>query len=264
MGVFYETLPPSLAPWLLSQKIFWVATAPLSSRGHVNVSPKAGAPFGLLDTHTHAHASADAGAAIRFFWYLDLTGSGTETMAHLAEPGNGRVTVLFSAFEGGPRILRLWGRGTVLENGTREFGKFVEENCAGGTKKLMPGARGVVLVEVGQVGTSCGFSVPFFEYKGHRETLNEFFAKKARRLEEGGRGEESMDRYVDLSTLSLVSLPPFFLSVFGFLLGGWAADDDDDDGGRVDSGRPRTPTLWTACRVCAAVLKPASAKASRR
>lgn len=98
MGVFYETIPESLVKWILEQKMFWVATAPLSGSGHVNVSPKGGEYFGVID--------------VRTFWYMELTGSGSETLAHLYEPGNGRVTVMLNAFEGPPRILRLFGKGT--------------------------------------------------------------------------------------------------------------------------------------------------------
>ncbi len=101
------------------QKVFWVATAPLSGAGHVNVSPKGGKYFGIIDPVT--------------FWYHDLSGSGNETIAHLHEPRNGRITIMFNAFEGAPKIARkcrqilslsetsadicalqgLWGKGTV-------------------------------------------------------------------------------------------------------------------------------------------------------
>jgi hypothetical protein len=101
MGVFYETIPDPLIAWTLEQKMFWVATAPLAGGGHVNVSPKGGAYFGVPDART--------------FWYLDLTGSGNETISHLHERGNGRVTVMFNAFEGPPRIVRFWGKGMFLE-----------------------------------------------------------------------------------------------------------------------------------------------------
>lgn len=97
MGAFFETIPESLVKWILDQKLFWVATAPLSGKGHVNVSPKGGQYFGVADVKT--------------FWYMDLTGSGNETISHLHEPGNSRITILFNAFEGPPRIIRLWGKG---------------------------------------------------------------------------------------------------------------------------------------------------------
>lgn len=97
MGVFYETIPESMIGWILKQKMFWVATAPLSASGHVNVSPKGGEYFGVIDRRT--------------FWYMELTGSGSETLAHLHEPGNGRITIMLSAFDGPPKIVRLWGKG---------------------------------------------------------------------------------------------------------------------------------------------------------
>lgn len=100
MAVFYEVIPKSLIEWILQQKVFWVATAPLSNSGHVNVSPKGGQYFGIIDEKT--------------FWYMDLTGSGNETISHLLEPHNGRMTVLFNAFEGPPKIVRLWGHGISI------------------------------------------------------------------------------------------------------------------------------------------------------
>ena len=92
MGAFYETIPETLIQWILEQKMFFVATAPLSPSGHVNLSPKGGKYFGVLDERT--------------FWYMDLTGSGNETLSHLCE--NGRVTIMFNAYTGAPKIVRLW------------------------------------------------------------------------------------------------------------------------------------------------------------
>jgi hypothetical protein len=130
MGAFYETIPPSVLKWILEQKVFWVATAPLSSTGHINISPKGGQYFGILNPTT--------------FWYLDLTGSGIETLSHLHEEGNGRITVLFNAFEGPPQIVRLWGKGEVLEYGSRKFNDFVGENMV----DAIAGTRAVVLVHI--------------------------------------------------------------------------------------------------------------------
>lgn len=155
--------------------MFWVASAPLAGSGHVNISPKGGDYFGVLDERT--------------FWYMDLTGSGSETIAHLYEKGNGRITVMFNAFEGPPRILRLFGKGRVLEDGTEPFEEFVKKHDV----KIIPGTRAIVLVNVHQVGTSCGFSVPFYEFKEHREVLNDFFARKDAKFREGNE-KESMPR----------------------------------------------------------------------
>jgi hypothetical protein len=176
MGVFYETIPQFLFKWILEQRMFWVSTAPLSSSGHINISPKGGDYFGVLDERT--------------FWYMDLTGSGSETIAHLYEPGNGRITVMFNAFQGPPRILRLFGHGHVLESGTGEFDEFVKKHDV----RTLPGSRAIVLVEIHQVGTSCGYSVPFYEYKEHRQTLNEHFERKDERFKQGNENE-SMPRY---------------------------------------------------------------------
>ncbi|KAI2632788.1 pyridoxamine phosphate oxidase family protein [Xylaria nigripes] len=179
MGAFYEEIPPHLVDWMLTQKVFWVSTAPLSGSGHVNVSPKGGNSregFGIPNT--------------RSFWYMDMTGSGNETISHLLEPGNGRITILFNAFEGPPRIVRLWGKGKVLEYGTPEFNDIVaRENI-----KTMPGTRSVIVVDVHQAGSSCGYQVPFFSFVDHRHVLQEHFKKKAQRFEAGNE-KESMDRY---------------------------------------------------------------------
>jgi len=175
MGQFYETIPEHLLKWILEQKMFWVATAPLSGSGHVNVSPKGGLFFGLLDDKT--------------FWYHDLTGSGNETISHLYEPGNGRITIMFNAFEGSPRIVRLFGRGTVLERGTPAFDEFVKKHDV----QVIPASRSIIVVSVHQVASSCGYSVPYYEFKGFRSTLTEFFARKAERFARG-KEDESMER----------------------------------------------------------------------
>jgi hypothetical protein len=173
MGAYFESIPQSLIQWILEQKLFWVATAPLSQIGHVNVSPKGGSYFGIVDEKT--------------FWYMDMTGSGNETISHLYE--NGRITVLFNAFEGPPRILRLFGRGRVLEYESNEFNEFVKAHDV----ETIPGSRSVIVVDIHQVGTSCGFSVPFYDFKAFRPTLNEFFERKEKRFL-AGKEEESMPR----------------------------------------------------------------------
>jgi hypothetical protein len=150
-------------------------TAPLSSNGHINISPKGGRNFGILSPTS--------------FWYMDLTGSGVETHAHLHEPGNGRIAVMFIAFTGPPRIVRLWGKGKALEYMSPEFDAFVEEHKV----SLKPGSRSIIIVDVDQCATSCGFSVPYYDFVGHRPILDDFFAKKAEKFEKGDE-KESMDR----------------------------------------------------------------------
>jgi len=175
MGAFYETIPRNLITWILEQKVFWVASAPLSADGHINVSPKGGQYFGIVDSTT--------------FWYVDLTGSGVETLSHLQEPGNGRITILFNAFEGAPKIVRLWGWGEVLEYGTEKYLDFVKKNEV----RTIDGTRALVVVHIHQVGSSCGFSMPFYDFKDFRPTLNEFFEKRVA-AEKAGNKEGGIEK----------------------------------------------------------------------
>ncbi|KAA1475360.1 hypothetical protein DENSPDRAFT_842120 [Dentipellis sp. KUC8613] len=150
MGKFFDHIPPNILEWLPKQHIFWVATAPLAADGHVNVSPKGlEGTFHIIDKNT--------------VWYEDLTGSGVETISHLRE--NGRITVLFNAFDGPPRICRLFGKGTVHEFGTPEYEKLLPPS------KRAIGSRSAIVVDVHKVGTSCGFSVPYYEFVGNRDRL---------------------------------------------------------------------------------------------
>lgn len=119
---------------------------------------------------------------------MDLTGSGVETTAHLHEPNNGRICVMFIAFDGPPRIIRIWGKGRALEKGTKEYEVFVKKEGV----KEKPGSRSVIVVDVEQCASSCGFSVPEYEFKGYRKTLDEFFEKKERAFL-SGKESESMD-----------------------------------------------------------------------
>jgi len=152
MGQFYGEIPEFLRTWILQQKIFWVATAPLSGEGHVNLSPKAGlGTFHVVDKNT--------------VWYEDVTGSGAETISHIRE--NGRITILFNAFEGPPRIGRLFGKGTVYEFDTPEYNAFIPPD------KRRTGSRAVIVIAVHKVGTSCGFGIPFFDYRAERPKLDE-------------------------------------------------------------------------------------------
>lgn len=149
MAKKFEAITPELARFIAAQPLFFVATAPLAASGHPNLSPKG------LDTFRVLSASRVA--------YLDLTGSGNETAAHLLE--NGRITFLFCAFGGDPRILRLYGRGRVVAPGAEEW-----EGLAGAFPAYS-GARQVVVAEIEFVQTSCGFGVPAMELAGQRETL---------------------------------------------------------------------------------------------
>ncbi|KAJ8515106.1 hypothetical protein ONZ45_g7416 [Pleurotus djamor] len=154
MGQFFEEIPERLMPWVMKQHMFWVATAPLKEDGHVNVSPK-----GFEDSFHIVNS--------RKVWYEDLTGSGSETIAHLKE--NGRITVLFHAFEGPPRICRIFGTGTVYEFGSPEYNELLPPS----SPNRKPGSRAIIMIDVYKVGTSCGYAVPFYEFKRHRTQLLE-------------------------------------------------------------------------------------------
>ncbi|KIP10940.1 hypothetical protein PHLGIDRAFT_64839 [Phlebiopsis gigantea 11061_1 CR5-6] len=164
MGEFYDEIPDDekLIEWIKDQKIFHVASAPLKG-GHVNVSPKGQPTFKLVNR--------------KAVWYLDLTGSGNETISHMYEPGNGRMTILFEAFEGPPRILRLFGRGQIIERNTPEFDRLMSGEKPEGaefdypTPEMQPGARAIIWLDIEKVGTSCGYAVPFMKFEGHRDVL---------------------------------------------------------------------------------------------
>lgn len=156
MSKEFQAITHDIEQWIKSQKIFFVATAPLSADGLVNCSPKGLDSFRILDDHTVA--------------YLDLTGSGIETVSHVKE--NHRITIMFCAFEGPPQIVRVQGYGTVIEKTDQAFKSLAAlfpENC---------GARSIIKVNVKRVSTSCGFAVPFFEYKEDRDTLTKWANEK--------------------------------------------------------------------------------------
>jgi len=152
MVKYYEEIPDFAISWIQEQKIFWVATAPLTPDGHVNVSPKGifEGSFNIVNPNR--------------VWYEDFTGSGVETIAHLRE--NGRITVMFSAFDGPPRICRMFGKGTVYEFDTPQYNALISPD------KRQPGSRAVIMVDIYQVSTSCGYSIPFYSFEGYRLKLH--------------------------------------------------------------------------------------------
>ena len=149
MGKLYDGITPELADWLAKQRLFFVATAPLGAEGLVNCSPKGMDSFRVLGPREVA--------------YLDLTGSGVETIAHLRE--NGRIVLMFCALEGAPLIVRFHGTGEALLAGSAEYAKLK----AGFPD--YPGARAIVRVRVARISDSCGFGVPRYGYVGERDTL---------------------------------------------------------------------------------------------
>ncbi|KJA22515.1 hypothetical protein HYPSUDRAFT_40895 [Hypholoma sublateritium FD-334 SS-4] len=157
MGKFLEEIPEYLAEWILQQQMFWVASAPLSPDGHVNISPKA------IEGTFHVVNS-------RRVWYEDLSGTGAETVAHIRE--NGRVTILFHAFEGPARIVRLYGKGFFHEIGTPEYDALI------GPHKRLAGSRAIIGLDVHKVGTTCGYAVPYYQFLSHRTQLMTWAARK--------------------------------------------------------------------------------------
>lgn len=162
-----EAIDDELRAWIEAQPVFFVATAPLAAGGHVNLSPKGLDTFRVLGPREVA--------------YLDLTGSGNETAAHLAE--NGRITLMFCAFEGPPRILRLYGRGRVVRRSDPAWtglrGCFGAGPVTAGGRRLHPAAeRQIVHVAVDRIAISCGFGVPLLRLVGPREALAEWAERK--------------------------------------------------------------------------------------
>ena len=158
VGTVHEGIDGRLRAFVERQPVFFVATAPLAG-GHVNVSPKGIAgTFVVVDEHTVA--------------YLDVTASGAETIAHLREPGNGRITLMFCSFERSPNVVRLHGRGRVVSVYDEEYpawsGLFAETR----------GARAVIVVDVERVSDSCGYGLPLMEPAGERHLLPEHMERK--------------------------------------------------------------------------------------
>jgi Pyridoxamine 5'-phosphate oxidase len=164
MGKLYERIEDHQRAWIARQSMFFVGTAPLGADGHVNVSPKG--PIGslaVLDDHTVA--------------YLDVVGSGAETIAHIRE--NGRVVVMLCAFEGPPRILRLHGTGEVVLAADERFRALVEQG--GYVRPPVPESnRALVVVHVTRVADSCGYGVPLMDYVGERPHQAASSAKRVR------------------------------------------------------------------------------------
>ena len=164
MAKLFDAIDEKLRAFLAAQRLFFVATAPLAADGHLNLSPKGHDTFRVLDERTVA--------------YLDLTGSGVETIAHLRE--NGRIVFLFCAFDGPPRIVRLQGRGEVLLAGDADHARLR------GLFPELPGVRSIIRVRLDRIADSCGFGVPAYRFEGERTQLLEWADRK---------GPEGVERY---------------------------------------------------------------------
>lgn len=156
MAKVFDHITDELQTFIATQHIFFVATAPLSAAGHVNLSPKGLDSLRVLSPHRVA--------------YLDLTGSGNETSAHLLE--NGRITFLFCALQARPLILRLYGHGRTILPMSQEW-----PGLAAAFPDL-PGTRQIIVAEIDRVQTSCGTGVPLFEYTGQRQEIIDWATQK--------------------------------------------------------------------------------------
>lgn len=164
MGRSFDAIPDHLVGWIAEQPMWFVATAPSGTDGHVNVSPKGGDGFRVLGPNEVA--------------YLDLTGSGAETIAHLRD--NGRLTIMFCSFGDKPLILRLYGAGEAVLPDHPDFADLMA---------LFPpnrGARSVIRLDIDRVSTACGYVVPRMELLEPRTTLDEW---------SDGKSDEELDAY---------------------------------------------------------------------
>lgn len=177
MGKFSDRIQPAHKAFIEKQKMFFTGSAPLSGEGHINVSPKGLDSFRVLSANKVA--------------YMDIVGSGNETSAHLLE--NGRMTIMFCAFDGAPNILRLYGKGyTVLPNNE-------EWSTLANHFSIQMNTRQIIVLNVEKVQTSCGFGVPLYEYTGERDHADKWAAKK---------GAEGLTEYQQEKNLvSLDGLP---------------------------------------------------------
>ena len=177
MGKFFDTILDTHKTFIQKQKMFFTASAPLSADGHVNLSPKGIDSFRVLSSSKVA--------------YMDIIGSGNETSAHILE--NGRITIMFCAFEGPPNILRLYGKGYTVLPGDEEWQQLVP------LFELQLSTRQIIVADIHKVQTSCGFSVPYYEYNGERDHAQKWAENK---------GADGLELYIkEKNRISLDGLP---------------------------------------------------------
>lgn len=156
MSHHYDEITPEISEWIKQQHLFFVATAPLSADGHINCSPKGLDSFRILNPREVA--------------YLDVTGSGAETIAHIRE--NKRIVFMFCEFNGTAKIIRLHGQGTVILPGSEKWNALID------LFPTQPGARSIIVGNISRVSDSCGFGVPKYEYVKERQGLAKWAQSK--------------------------------------------------------------------------------------
>lgn len=180
MANFFSQLNTKHLEFIQHQKMFFVATAP--SSGRINLSPKGMDTFRIIDAKHVA--------------YLDLTGAGNETAAHIKD--NGRMTVMFCSFDTEPLILRLYGRGTVITPNHAQWRDYLQ------SFQPIAGMRQIILLSIDSLQTSCGFAVPLYHFEGERDTLLRWAEKK---------GDKGIHQYwLDRNQTSIDELPTGLLT----------------------------------------------------
>jgi hypothetical protein len=184
MGKEHNQITPEHRAFIEDQKIFFVCTSPLSAEGHINLSPKGFDCFRVL-SHT-------------MVGYLDIIGSGNETSAHLLE--NGRITFMFCAFDGPPKILRLYGKGRTVLPGDAEWDEFSNHFT------ILPATRQIIIADLFKVKSSCGFGIPIYDYKEERDHAFKWAEKK---------GEDGLEEYKrEKNMISIDGLPAPIATMF--------------------------------------------------
>lgn len=177
MAKFFEEINDNHHAFIDKQKMFFTASAPLDAKGHVNLSPKGMDSFRILSATRVA--------------YMDINGSGNETSAHMLE--NGRITIMFCAFEGAPNIMRLYGKGYTVLPGDKEWDELAI------LFELPLASRQIIVADVHKVQTSCGFGVPYYEYNGERDQAVKWAESK---------GEQGLEQYqAEKNLVSMDGLP---------------------------------------------------------
>jgi hypothetical protein len=177
MATAYESITDAMAAFVERQHVFFVATAPSGDGGRVNVSPKGLDSFRILGPNRVA--------------YLDLTGSGAETIAHVRQ--NGRITFMFCAFEGKPDIIRFYGQGEIHRPGDPLFAELVSRFSE------RPGIRSVITADIDRSSSSCGFAVPKMNFVADRDTLTKWTANKS--------SDDLADYWAEKNATSIDGLP---------------------------------------------------------
>jgi pyridoxamine 5'-phosphate oxidase-like protein len=186
MSNTYAEITPEISTWIAAQHLFFVATAPLSQDGHVNCSPKGLETFRVLSPTSVA--------------YLDLTGSGAETIAHLRQ--NGRITIMFCSFDRTPKIVRIYGMGRAVLPADPDWARLAAHFSAdpgSGTGTDRGSQRAIVVVRIDRIADSCGYAVPVMKLSSERDLLNRWSERRS--------AEDLAEYRVKHNTSSIDGLP---------------------------------------------------------